>query len=141
MADDSIHVTGAVRIPRREIEVTTTTSGGPGGQHANRAATKVELRFDVAASSALSAAQRRRVIDRLGTDVRVIAGDERSRARNLALAEQRLADRLRDALRVPRRRTPTRPTQGSMQRRLDTKRRRAQLKSQRRRPRLDDGAG
>ena len=138
MADDSIHVTGAVRIPRREIEVITTTSGGPGGQHANRAATKVELRFDVVASSALSESQRRRVVDRIGPEVRVVASDERSRARNLALAERRLTDRLREALQVPRRRTPTRPSRGAKERRLDAKKHRARLKSQRRRPRAEE---
>ena len=138
MPDDSLRVTGSVRIPRREIEVTTSTSGGPGGQHANRAATKVVLRFDVASSSALSEAQRRRVIDRVGSAVSVSAADERSRARNLALAEQRLADRLRDALEVPKRRRATRPTRGSKERRLGAKQRRSQLKSERRRPRPDD---
>jgi ribosome-associated protein len=138
VADDSIHVTGSVRIPRREIDVTTTTSGGPGGQHANRSATRVELRYDIATSTALSESQRRRVIDRLGRELRVSASDERSRARNLALAEQRLVERLRDALHVPKRRRPTRPTRGSKERRLGDKQRRSQLKSQRRRPRSED---
>ena len=136
--DDSIQVTGSVRIPRSEIEVTTTPSGGPGGQHANRSATKVELRYDVASSSALSDAQRRQVIDRVGPELRVSAGDERSRTRNLAIAEGRLVDRLRDALQVPKRRRPTRPSRGSKERRLGAKQRRSQLKSQRRRPRSDD---
>lgn len=135
---DEIHVIGSVRIPRREIEVITTTSGGPGGQHANRSATKVELRYDVATSHALSEAQRRRVIERIGREVRVAAGDERSRARNLALAEQRLVDRLKDALEVPPARRATRPSRGARARRLDEKRQRSQLKSQRRRPRADD---
>jgi ribosome-associated protein len=138
VADDSIHVTGSVRIPRSEIDVTTTTSGGPGGQHANRSATRVELRYDIATSTALSDSQRRRMIDRLGRELRVSASDERSRARNLALAEQRLVERLRDALHVPKRRRPTRPTRGSKERRLGDKQRRSQLKSQRRRPRSDD---
>jgi ribosome-associated protein len=138
VADDSIHVTGSVRIPRSEIDVTTTTSGGPGGQHANRSATRVELRYDIATSTALSDSQRRRVIDRLGRELRVSASDERSRARNLALAEQRLVERLRDALHVPKRRRPTRPTRGSKERRLGDKQRRSQLKSQRRRPRSED---
>lgn len=138
MPDDSLHVTGSVRIPRSEITMTTTTSGGPGGQHANRAATKVVLRYDVASSSALSDAQRRRVIDRVGPELTVSAADERSRSRNLALAEQRLADRLRDALRAPKRRRPTRPTRGSNERRLGAKQRRSQLKSERRRPGSDD---
>jgi ribosome-associated protein len=136
--DDSIHVSGAVRVRRREIEVITTTSGGPGGQHANRSATKVELRYDVVSSSALSDTQRRRVIERVGPEVRVSAGDERSRARNLALAERRLVDRLRSALEVPKRRRPTRPTRGSQERRLGAKQRRSRLKSQRRRPRAEE---
>ncbi len=138
VTEDTIRVTGSVRIPRREIQVTTTTSGGPGGQHANRSATKVELRYDVAASTALSAAQRRRVMERIGPELRVVAGDERSRSRNLALAERRLVERLRAALDEPKRRRPTRPTRGSRERRLGAKQRRSQLKSQRRRPRPDD---
>jgi ribosome-associated protein len=136
--DDPLRVTGSLRIPRREIQVTTSTSGGPGGQHANRSATKVELRYDVASSTALSAAQRRRVMERVGPELRVTAGDERSRSRNLALAERRLVERLRAALEVPERRRPTRPTRGSRERRLGAKQRRSQLKSQRRRPRPDD---
>lgn len=138
VSDDSIHVTGSVRIPRSEIDVSATTSGGPGGQHANRSATKVELRYDIASSSALSEPQRRRAMDRLGPELRVTAGDERSRSRNLALAEQRLVDRLREALYVPAQRRPTRPTRASKERRLGAKQRRSQLKSQRRRPRPDD---
>jgi ribosome-associated protein len=135
---DSIHIRGSVQIPRSEIDVITTTSGGPGGQHANRAATKVELRYDIASSTALSEAQRRRVIDRIGPELRVSAGDERSRARNLALAEQRLVDRLRAALDVPPPRRATRATRASKERRLSAKQRRSQLKSHRRRPRDDD---
>ncbi|MEO1055777.1 MAG: alternative ribosome rescue aminoacyl-tRNA hydrolase ArfB [Actinomycetota bacterium] len=138
MADDAIFVTDAVRVPRAEIEVSTTTSGGPGGQHANRSATKVELRLDITTTSALSDAQRQRVLNRIGAELRVAAGDERSRTRNLAIAEQRLADRLRDALRVQRARRPTKPTRGSKERRLDSKRRRSQVKSDRKRPRHDD---
>ncbi len=138
MSDDSIRVNGSVRIPRAEIVVVATTSGGPGGQHANRAATKVELRYDVASSGALSEAQRRRVLERLGPELRVAAGDERSRTRNLAIAEERLAERLREALRVPKQRRATRPTRGSKERRHSAKQRRSELKSSRRRPRPDD---
>lgn len=138
VADDAIIVTDAVRVPRAEIEVSTTTSGGPGGQHANRSATKVELRLDITTTNALSDAQRQRVLNRVGAELRVAAGDERSRTRNLAIAEQRLADRLRDALRVQRARRPTKPTRGSKERRLDSKRRRSQVKSDRKRPRHDE---
>ena len=138
MPDDSIYVTDSVRVPRSELDVTSTTSGGPGGQHANRSATRVELRLDITTTSALSAEQRQRVLDRVGAEMRVAAGDERSRTRNLAIAEQRLADRLRDALRVQRPRRTTQPTRGSKERRLNAKRRRSQTKADRRRPRHDE---
>ncbi len=136
---DELIVTRSVRIPRRELRFTASTSGGAGGQHANRNATRVELRFDVAASSSLGPRQRERVLARLGPVVRVVVDDERSQLRNRALAEQRLADRLRDALRVDRPRRPTRPTKASKARRLDAKRRRSEVKRQRRAPRRDDG--
>ncbi|NQY55780.1 MAG: aminoacyl-tRNA hydrolase [Ilumatobacteraceae bacterium] len=136
--DDSIYVTDSVRVPRSELDVTSTTSGGPGGQHANRSATRVELRLDITTTSALSAEQRQRVLNRVGAEMRVAAGDERSRTRNLAIAEQRLADRLRDALRVQRPRRTTQPTRGSKERRLNAKRRRSQTKADRRRPRHDE---
>ena len=138
MPDDSIYVTDSVRVPRSELDVTSTTSGGPGGQHANRSATRVELRLDITTTSALSAEQRQRVLNRVGAEMRVAAGDERSRTRNLAIAEQRLADRLRDALRVQRPRRTTQPTRGSKERRLNAKRRRSQTKADRRRPRHDE---
>ena len=138
MPDDSIYVTDSVRVPRSELDVTSMTSGGPGGQHANRSATRVELRLDITTTSALSAEQRQRVLNRVGAEMRVAAGDERSRTRNLAIAEQRLADRLRDALRVQRPRRTTQPTRGSKERRLNAKRRRSQTKADRRRPRHDE---
>jgi ribosome-associated protein len=138
-ADDAtsaahIPVNRNVRIPRGELDVRFTTSGGPGGQHANRSATRVEISFDVESSSALSDAQRRRVLERLGPTVRVVADDERSQARNRALAERRLAERLASALRVERPRRPTRPTKGSVERRLTSKKQRSNTKAGRRRP-------
>lgn len=136
--DDRLIVTGSVRIPRHELQTTFTASGGPGGQHANKTATRVELTFDVAASAAFTDAQRQRVIARLGPIVRVNADDERSQLRNRALAEERLASRIRSALHVPRRRRATAPTRGSQRRRLDAKSRRADVKRQRRRPTADD---
>lgn len=115
-----------------------SASGGPGGQHANKAETRVDLSFDVEASRSLSGPQRRRIIERLGPVVRVTAEDERSQARNRGLAEQRLAERLADALRVQRKRRPTRRTRGSQERRLKAKRHRSDIKANRRRPRHDD---
>lgn len=132
--DDVLSVTRSVRIPRSELQVSFSASGGPGGQHANRSNTRVELRFDVAASSAFGPEQRQRVIDRLGPEIRVVADDERSQLRNRALAEQRLAERLRAALHVERRRRPTRPTKSAEERRLASKQRRSQVKRSRRRP-------
>lgn len=136
--DDRLVVTSTVRVPRHELSVAFTPSGGPGGQHANKTATRVELSFDVTASGAFSEAQRERVLAALGPTVRVVADDERSQIRNRALAEQRLVERLRSALYVPPRRRATRPTHGSQRRRLDEKSRRSEVKQQRRRPRTED---
>lgn len=136
--DDDLVITSTVRIPRREIETTFGPSGGPGGQHANRSNTRVEVRVDLTSSSAFTPEQRRRVIGKLGTEVRVVADDERSQLRNRTLAEERLADRLRAALTVERPRRATKPTRGSQRRRVESKRRRSEVKRQRRRPRADD---
>ena len=137
-ADDRLVVTDAVRIPRWELQVAFSASGGPGGQHANKSATRVELTFDVSTSSAFSEAQRQRVIDRLGDVVRVVADDERSQLRNRTLAEERLASKLRDALHVQRRRRATKPTRGSQRRRLAEKSRRSEIKQQRQKPFKDE---
>lgn len=127
-------VTRSVRVPRRELDVRFTTSGGPGGQHANRTASRVELRLDVEASSAFSDAQRAQVIERLGPVVRVVADDERSQIRNRAIAEERLVARLASALHVERPRRPTRPSRGAVERRIASKKRRSETKKNRRRP-------
>jgi ribosome-associated protein len=137
MSDDLI-VTRSVRIPRHEIQVSFSTSGGPGGQHANRSATRVELRLDLERSAAFGPGQRARVIDRLGPELRVVADDERSQLRNRALAEERLVARLQSALHVDRPRRATKPTKGSQRRRVDAKQRRGEVKRQRRRPTRDD---
>ncbi len=136
--DDDLIVTGSVRIPRSELQVSFSASGGPGGQHANKSATRVELRFDIAGSSAFSEAQRLRVIERLGDELRVVVDDERSQLRNRALAEERLVARLQSALHVERPRRSTRPTKGSKDRRLKAKQHRGQIKQQRKRPTRDD---
>ena len=127
-----------VEVPLSEIKVRASRSSGPGGQHANVTASRVEAVFDVAASSALTDAQKRRVIDRLGPRVSAVAQDARSQARNRELALERLRDRLRRALAVPRARRPTAPTSASRERRLASKRRASQRKDARRPPRSED---
>jgi ribosome-associated protein len=128
MGRESIRVTRSVSIPPDEIELRTSRSSGPGGQHANTAETRVEAVFDVEASSSLTPAQKRRVTARSGPLLRAVAQDERSQARNREVAVERLVVKLADALRVPRRRVPTRPTHASRERRLADKRRRADVK-------------
>jgi ribosome-associated protein len=136
--DSRLVVTDSVRIPRHELVTTFSASGGPGGQHANKAATRVELVFDVESSSAFSDAQRSRVLAKLGPVVRVVADDERSQLRNRSLAEERLAAKLRGALHVPRSRRATRPTRGAQQRRVEAKKQRGETKRYRRPPSPDD---
>jgi ribosome-associated protein len=128
MDGDSIRVTRSLVLPLREVELRTSRSSGPGGQHAQKSETRVEAVFDVEASATLSAAQKRRVLARAGPVLRAVAQDERSQARNRELALERLAAQLRRALRVERRRVPTRPTEASQERRLDEKRRRSAVK-------------
>jgi len=137
MSDDLV-VTGSVRIPRHELDMSFSTSGGPGGQHANKSATRVELRLDLTTSTAFSGAQRERVIERLGDEIRVVADDERSQLRNRALAEERLVARLQSALHVQPSRRKTKPTRGSKERRLKAKKGRSEVKRQRRRPTHSD---
>ncbi len=128
MERESIRVSRSVSIPLAEIDLRVSRSSGPGGQHANTANTRVEAVFDVAASSALTERQKARVLARAGRVLRAVAQDERSQARNRELALERLAEKLREALRVPRRRVPTRPTAAAEERRLAEKRRRAHVK-------------
>ncbi len=134
MADESIRVTRSVSIPIREIELRFSRSSGPGGQHAQRTETRVEAVFDVEASSALSALQKRRVVARAGPVLRAVAQDERSQWRNRELAVERLVASLREALRVPRERRPTAPSAAARARRLEEKRRRGETKRLRRPP-------
>ena len=129
-----IRVTRSVTLPEGEIELRTSRSSGPGGQHAQKSETRVEAVFDVEASSALSDAQKRRVVSRAGAVLRAIAQDERSQARNKELAVERLVAQLQAALRVERKRVPTRPTESSKQRRLDEKKRRGDVKRLRKPP-------
>ncbi len=121
-------------IPLSEITLRTSRSSGPGGQHANVTASRVEASFDVLASASLSEAQRARVLARAGDRIVAVAQDERSQLRNRELALRRLAERLAGALAVPRRRRATRPTAASRARRLQDKRRTGRRKLERRRP-------
>jgi ribosome-associated protein len=123
-----------VAIPLREVTLRASRSSGPGGQHANVTASRVEASFDVAASSALTDAQKARVMARCGPVVRAVAQDARSQARNRDLALERLQARLKQAIAVPRSRRPTKPTAASKTRRLEAKRRLSERKRARRRP-------
>jgi ribosome-associated protein len=136
-ADDgqrTLRVTGGLTIPLAEIVVRASRSSGPGGQHANVTASRVEASFDVLASSTLTDTQRERILARVGSRVVAVAQDERSQARNRELALSRLGERLAAALAVPKRRRPTRPTAASRERRLQAKRRGTERKRERRPP-------
>jgi ribosome-associated protein len=132
MPGESIRVNSRVAVPLAEVVVRTSRSSGPGGQHAQKTESRVEVVFDVLASEALTDAQKDRVVGRIGPVVRAVAQDERSQVRNRELALDRLAEQLRDALRVRRTRRPTKPSAAAVERRLDTKRRRAATKRLRR---------
>jgi ribosome-associated protein len=134
MSGESIQVTRTVAIPVSEVELRFSRSSGPGGQHAQKTETRVEAIFDVEASTALTPVQKARVRRRAGTVLRAVAQDERSQARNRELAVERLVAALRDALKVKRRRRPTKPTSASRERRLEQKRRRSETKQLRRPP-------
>jgi ribosome-associated protein len=129
-----LHVRPGISIPLDEVEVRATRSSGPGGQHANVTASRVEASFDVSASSALTEEQKRRVMARCGPIVRAVAQDTRSQRRNRDLALERLTGRLGRALAVQRRRKATRPTRAAKERRLQQKRQRGETKRLRGRP-------
>ncbi len=131
-------VTRSLVIPDAELEERFTPSGGPGGQHANRSNTRVELVWDIASSDAVSGNQRQRLIAAFGDTIRVVADNERSQSRNRSLARSRLAEQVSEALTPVRSRRATKPTRGSTRRRLEEKRRRGQNKALRRRPSGDD---
>jgi ribosome-associated protein len=134
MEPDSIRVTRSVVLPVSEVELRFSRSSGPGGQHANTAETRVEAILDVEATSALTDAQKRRVLAKAGPTLRAIAQDERSQWRNRELAVERLVEQLRKALKVERRRVATKPTKASRERRLESKKRRSATKKLRRPP-------
>jgi ribosome-associated protein len=136
--EDPMPVTRDVAVPLSQIDVRTSRSSGPGGQHANVTASRVEAVLDVAETDALTDAQKRRVMARCGPRIVATAQDTRSQARNRELALERLRSRLASALAVQRKRKPTRPSRAAKERRLDSKRRAGERKQARRRPRADD---
>jgi ribosome-associated protein len=136
--EDPMPITRDLALPLREVVLRASRSSGPGGQHANVTASRIEASFDVAASPTLTDAQKARVRARLGPVVRAVAQDARSQAQNRELALRRLRDRLAHALAVPRHRHATKPTAGSKARRLETKRRASERKRGRRPPAPDD---
>ncbi|HSK50995.1 MAG TPA: alternative ribosome rescue aminoacyl-tRNA hydrolase ArfB [Solirubrobacterales bacterium] len=131
---EELRIDERLAIPLAEIELRTSRSSGPGGQHANVTASRVEAVFDVEGSRALDERQRARLLERAGSTVTAVAQDARSQTRNRELALRRLAEKIATGLRVPRRRRPTRPSRASKQRRLEQKRRAGERKRQRRRP-------
>jgi ribosome-associated protein len=135
---DALQVAG-LAIPLAEIELRASRSSGPGGQHANVTASRVEAIFDVESSTVLSDAQRERLLQKLGPRVSAVAQDVRSQARNRELALERLAAKLEQGLRVPKPRRRTRPSRAAKERRLEQKRRAAERKRTRRRPDPDEG--
>ena len=131
---ESIRVTRSVLLPISEITLRVSRSSGPGGQHAQKSSTRVEALFEVEASTALTDTQKRRIVARAGPVLRAVAQDERSQSRNRELAVERLVQKLREALAVPRRRVATRPGKAAKERRRESKQRRARTKALRKPP-------
>jgi ribosome-associated protein len=131
---DQLRIDERLSLPLSEIELRASRSSGPGGQHANVTASRVEAVFDVEASASLSDTQRARLLERLGPVVTAVAQDARGQARNRELALERLAAKIAGGLRVSRRRRPTKPSRAARQRRLEQKRRTGERKRNRRRP-------
>lgn len=135
---DGLRVNGRVTIARDELEARATRSSGPGGQHVNRSATRVEVLWRPSASRSLGEADRARVLERLASRldaagyVRVVASESRSQRQNRDAAERRLAALVQAALVVPKRRVPTRTPRAAVERRLADKKRRAEQKRLRR---------
>ncbi len=135
---DSLRIDERLTIPLAEVELRASRSSGPGGQHANVTASRVEAVFDVEASAVLDEAQRARLSERLGPVVTAVAQDARGQARNRELALARLAEKIRAGLARPRKRRPTKPTRAKREQRLERKRRTGERKRDRRRPSLED---
>jgi ribosome-associated protein len=135
---EELKIDEGLAIPLREIELRASRSSGPGGQHANVTASRVEAVFDVRASNALDDAQRARLIGRTGPVVTAVAQESRGQARNRELALQRLAEKIAAGLVVPRSRRPTKPSRAARRRRLERKRLLGERKRARRRPSAED---
>ena len=131
---ERLRVNDRLSLPLAEVELRASRSSGPGGQHANVTASRVEALFDVAASASLDEQQRALLLERLGPTVTAVAQDARGQARNRELALERLAEKVAGGLAVPKRRRPTRPTRAAKQRRLEEKRRAGERKRTRRPP-------
>lgn len=131
---EELRINAGLSIPLGEVELRASRSSGPGGQHANVTASRVEAVFDVESSASLDDAQRARLIERAGPLITAVAQEARGQARNRELALQRLAEKIAAGLRVPRRRRPTKPTRTSRERRLEEKRRTGERKRGRQRP-------
>jgi ribosome-associated protein len=138
VAGERLRIDERLSLPLSEIELRASRSSGPGGQHANVTASRVEAVFAVEGSATLSDSQRARLLERLGPVVTAVAQDARGQARNRELALERLAAKLAAGLRVRRKRRPTRPTRAARQRRLEQKQRTGERKRARRRPPLDE---
>ena len=136
--DDDVRISSSVTIPAAELQWSFMAAGGPGGQHANTSNTAAELRFDTETSVAFSDSQRARVIDKLGSAIRIVARDERSQLRNRDLAISRLVSMLVEALRVPTVRRKTKPSKRAVQRRLTAKAQTSERKSSRRLRGIDE---
>jgi ribosome-associated protein len=134
---DGLHLGAGIFVPIEEVQLRASRSGGPGGQHANKTASRIEAVFDVEASASLSAAQKERIVHRLGPRVTAVAQDARSQTRNRGIALERLRARLAEALAPRKSRRPTRPGRAAKERRLDSKRRQSERKRARRRPTED----
>ncbi len=132
-----LHVRAGFTIPESELHLRFTPSGGPGGQHANRSNTRVELTWEVTASEVVDSRTRTRLMDKLGSTVRVVVDDERSQTRNRSIAHERLRAKLEAALHEPRKRRPTKPSRSARRKRVDKKKQRGELKQSRRRPGMD----
>jgi ribosome-associated protein len=135
---EELRINERLSLPLSEIELRTSRSSGPGGQHANVTASRVEAVFDVESSSALDDEQRARLLERLGPIVTAVAQDARGQSRNRDLALRRLAEKIAAGLRVRRKRRPTKPSRASRQRRLEQKRRTGERKRNRQRPSSDE---
>lgn len=135
---EELKIAEGLSIPLGEVDVRASRSSGPGGQHANVTASRVEAVFDVAASETLEEGQRARLTERVAPTVTAVAQEARGQARNRELALARLAEKIAAGLRTPRRRRRTKPTRAARERRLEQKRRTGERKRARRRPSVDD---